>query len=116
MKTRIFENISEAKQFDLHKTINVIGTFADLMDYASKIYLFDTKFKLPEINYQRKRVIEGIKSIQTHMRANIAVKCEDALEERNIALFRVMDHFIEMSTSQIEEFMDGVDKMKGGNE
>lgn len=105
--------LTPQEQYPILKSVQIIGVLSHLIQIEYQSRLVDVRFKQPAVNNNARKIKEAAEQIQKDLAFQFKLKDREQMQyEHSIELWRVFDHFAELTTEQIREFMDGVDKVK----
>lgn len=99
--------------FPILRSVNLIGVMTAVIQVEIQNKIVDIKFKNPNTSNQVSKIRSAADQIRKDLAYQFKVKDLDSLNnDHALAMWRIFDHFTELSTQQINDFMDGVDQFK----
>lgn len=117
MANQVIDKNDTKRLVSISRSIQKIYTLAETINIEIISDLTDVKFKknIP-LNNSVRNLKQSVSSIKTHIAEYGQVKDRgDFDNDFALAIWRLIDHFAFLPTEQINNFMDGVDKMKTNN-
>lgn len=97
------------------KSVQFMALMAEMLSLEHCSELIDARFKEPKVNQFAGRIKQDCEAIKFHLKNNskLNIKFNDAefIEEYASALYRVFHFFIGLPVDQINELMDGYEKL-----
>lgn len=107
------QQLSIHKQFELLRSVQLIGVMAQMIDVEFQKHFIDTKHRNPIINNHAKRIKESSEAIGRLLKqSGFAPKDGDKFNyEYVLNMYEVFEHFTTMDYEQLEEYLTGLRKL-----
>lgn len=93
--------------------IQTISVLTDCIDIEYNSDLVDARFKDKALSNHNRRIKESVSQIKTSLSFRYKVKDREFMTyEHAVQVHRLFTYFSTMETSQLEELMDGFEKLK----
>lgn len=99
------KRLSEQKQFDIVRSIQMIGVMAKMIDVEFHQHIVDTKFRNPIINNHARKIKESTEQIiKLLTQSGALLKDQEKFDyEYVLNLYKIFEHVTQMSYEQISE-------------
>ena len=101
------------EQFKILKSTHIIGVLSEVIQLEHQYRVFHIDFKTPNVMFAANQIKQSALEIDKEIHKSFVVKDQDAITYDYVIQFhRLIDHFSDMTSDKIKEFMDLVDKSK----